>query len=71
MAVRAIVQTVRAMEEKRTFGGRTRGTWDAKWHLGKTKAIRIPEAISNDLLELARLIDQGKVDIKDILEVAK
>ena len=60
------------MEDKgRKFGGRTSGTWEAKWHLGKTKAVRIPESISNELLEIARLVDEGKVDIKDILELAK
>lgn len=57
------------MEEKRKFGGKTSGTWDAKWH-SKTKAIRVPESFSEELLEIARLVDQGKVDIKDILELA-
>lgn len=59
------------LREKRKFGGRTSGTWDAKWHLGKTKAVRVPLAISDEILEIARLIDEGKVEARDILELVK
>lgn len=71
LSVRALLQTVGSMEEKRKFGGRTKGTWDAKWHLGKTKLVRIPLAISDEVLEIARAIDEGKVEAKDILELVK
>ncbi len=58
------------MEEgKRKFGGRTSGTWDAKWRLGRTKLIRIPEVVADDVLEIVRAIDSGKLSAKDILDL--
>lgn len=59
------------MEDKRNFGGRTSGTWDAKWHLGKTKAVRVPIAIADQLVEIAKIIDAGNADITDVLELLR
>lgn len=56
---------------KRTFGGRTSTSWDAKWHLGKTKLVRIPEVVADDILEIVRAIDSGKITCKDLLELVK
>lgn len=54
--------------QQRKFGGRTSGTWDAKWQMGKTKAIRIPLAISEEILEIAKALDSGRTkDAKKIL----
>lgn len=48
--------------KKRKFGGRTRGTWDSKWRLGKTRLIRVPLAISEEILEIARSLDSGNIE---------
>lgn len=58
------------MEEKRKFGGKTSGTWDAKWH-SKTKAVRVPIAIADQLVEIAKIVDAGNADIADVLELLK
>jgi hypothetical protein len=31
-----------------------------KWNLGKTKAVRIPEAIADTILEVAKRLDRGE-----------
>jgi len=43
-------------------GGRTSTTWEggSTWRSGKTKLIRVPEAIADEVLACARLIDDGK-----------
>lgn len=69
--LQALLQAMATIEEKRKFGGRTRGTWDAKWHSGKTKLVRIPLAISDEVLEIARAIDEGRIEAKDLLELVK
>lgn len=40
-------------------GGRRSTTWSPAWNLGKTKVIRIPEAIADELMEIARHLDNG------------
>jgi hypothetical protein len=40
-------------------GGRRSTTWNPAWNLGKTKVIRIPEAIADELIEIARHLDSG------------
>ncbi|BAY77962.1 hypothetical protein NIES25_44320 [Nostoc linckia NIES-25] len=42
-------------------GGRTSTTWESgsTWQYGKTKLIRVPEAIADEILAYARLIDSG------------
>ena len=46
-----------------TRGGRRSTTWDSTWNLGKTKTIRIPIAISQELIQIARRIDEGNLDL--------
>lgn len=41
-------------------GGRRSTTWLPAWNLGKTKVIRIPEAIADELIEIARRMDEDK-----------
>jgi len=31
-----------------------------KWNLGKTKAVRIPEAIADTIMEVAKRLDRGE-----------
>lgn len=43
-------------------GGRREGSGaKSKWIKGKTTVIRVPEALSAEVLALARLLDEGKV----------
>jgi hypothetical protein len=43
-------------------GGRTSTTWEggSTWRSGKTKLIRVPEAIADEVMCCAREIDAGK-----------
>lgn len=41
-------------------GGRRSTTWNPAWNLGKTKVIRVPEAIADELMEIARHLDNGQ-----------
>ena len=41
-------------------GARENSGRKPKWNLGETKAIRVPLAIANLLLEIARCIDEGE-----------
>jgi hypothetical protein len=43
-----------------TRGGKREGAGNKyKWNHGKTKVIRVPEAISDRVLEIAKIIDDG------------
>lgn len=41
-------------------GARENSGRKPKWNLGETKAIRVPVAIADTLLEIARRIDEGE-----------
>jgi hypothetical protein len=41
-------------------GGRRSTTWNPAWNLGKTKVIRVPEKIADELMEIARYLDNGQ-----------
>ncbi len=41
-------------------GGRRSTTWAPTWKSGKTTVIRIPEALEEQLLEIARYLDEGR-----------
>lgn len=41
-------------------GGRRSTTWKPGWKLGKTKVIRIPEVLAEQLYEMARNLDEGQ-----------
>ncbi|PHJ54501.1 hypothetical protein VF14_35245 [Nostoc linckia z18] len=57
-------------------GGRTSTTWESgsAWRSGKTKLIRVPEAIADEVMCCAREIDAGKAVLHgnraDIVESA-
>ncbi|PHJ59452.1 hypothetical protein VF14_27100 [Nostoc linckia z18] len=57
-------------------GGRTSTTWEggSTWRSGKTKLIRVPEAIADEVMCCARAIDAGKAVLHgnraDIVESA-
>ncbi|PHJ57382.1 hypothetical protein VF14_24565 [Nostoc linckia z18] len=57
-------------------GGRTSTTWEggSTWRSGKTKLIRVPEAIADEVMRCAREIDAGKAVLHgnraDIVESA-
>lgn len=38
-------------------GGHTSTTWQAAWHSGKTKLIRVPERLAPQILDYARALD--------------
>ena len=40
-------------------GGRRSTTWKPSWKSGKTTVIRVPEALAEKLLEVARVLDEG------------
>lgn len=40
-------------------GGRRSTTWAPAWKSGKTTVIRVPEALKERLMEIARLLDEG------------
>jgi hypothetical protein len=42
-------------------GGRRSTTWNPAWNLGKTKVIRVPEVIADELMEIARHLDNGQI----------
>ncbi len=41
-------------------GGRRSTTWAPTWKSGKTTVIRVPEALEERLLEIARVLDDGE-----------
>ena len=49
-------------------GGRRSTTWAPTWNLGKTKTVRIPVAISEELIQIARQIDNGNLDPNSLLQ---
>lgn len=69
--LQALIQAMEEKKEKRSFGGKTSTSWDAKWHSGKTRTIRVPVALADHILKIAKAIDAGKVDADDILELVK
>lgn len=54
------------MKKEKTRGGyRTGAGRKSKWKSGKTKAIRLPEALISQIMKLAHAVDKGeKVTIK-------
>lgn len=40
-------------------GGRRSTTWASAWKSGKTTVIRVPEVLSEELLQIARVLDEG------------
>ena len=43
-----------------TKGGRRSTTWKPSWKSGKTTVIRVPEALAEELIEIARRLDEGE-----------
>ena len=43
-------------------GGRRSTTWGSSWNLGKTKLIRVPIALADTIISIARQIDSGELD---------
>ncbi len=41
-------------------GGRRSTTWTPTWKSGKTTVIRVPEALEERLIEIARVLDKGE-----------
>lgn len=45
-----------------TKGGRRSTTWESPWKIGTvTKVIRVPEAISDEVLRLAKALHEGEL----------
>jgi len=42
-------------------GGRRSTTWTPGWRSGRTTVIRIPEVLAEELLRIARVLDEGGV----------
>jgi RNA polymerase-binding transcription factor DksA len=40
-------------------GGKRSTTWKPTWNSGKTKVIRVPEAIADELMKIAHHLDNG------------
>lgn len=50
-------------------GGRRGTTWQAQWNHGKTKHIRVPAALEQQIIEFARALDSGQVPVdREILQ---
>ena len=43
-------------------GGRRSTTWGSSWNLGKTKLIRVPIALADTIITIARRIDSEELD---------
>src|SRR4028118_592742 len=43
-----------------TKGGRRSTTWKPSWKSGKTIVIRVPEVLAEELLQIARRLDEGE-----------
>jgi hypothetical protein len=43
-----------------TKGGRRSTTWKPSWKSGKTTVIRVPEVLAEELLRIARRLDEGE-----------
>jgi len=41
-------------------GGRTATTWEQSWRHGKTKVLRVPEELADQVLVYARDLDRGE-----------
>jgi len=41
-------------------GGRRSTTWKPTWKHGKTRTIRVPIVLADSILDLARILDEGK-----------
>jgi len=48
-------------------GGRRSTTWKPTWNHGKTRTIRVPIVLAESILNLARILDEGKEVSKDSL----
>ena len=42
-----------------TRGGRRKTSWSESWNHGKTKVIRVPESLCDQIMEYARSLDCG------------
>ena len=47
-------------------GGRRSTTWNPTWKHGQTKTIRVPIALAESLVNLARILDEGKEVFLDL-----
>lgn len=57
------------MEDLNVWGGSRNGSGrPSKWRSGKCKAIKIPEAIADQVLEVARQIDIGEYGDRTVVE---
>jgi uncharacterized membrane protein YgcG len=52
-------------------GGRRKTTWGNSWNHGETKVIRVPAALSGQIMEYARAIDSGLVPHLDQEQLQK
>ena len=48
-------------------GGRRSTTWKPTWKHGKTRTIRVPIVLADSILNLARILDEGKEVSEDRL----
>ncbi len=48
-------------------GGRRSTTWKPTWKHGKTRTIRVPIVLADSILNLARILDEGKEVPKNCL----
>ncbi len=48
-------------------GGRRSTTWKPTWKHGKTRTIRVPIVLAESILNLARILDEGKKVSEDSL----
>ncbi len=52
-------------------GGRRSTTWKPTWKHGKTRTIRVPIVLAESILNLARILDEGKEVSEDSLVTGK
>ena len=56
------------MSNNSNWGGYREGSGQKpKWKLGKTKSIRLPAKIHQQITEIARLLDSGKYTTEELL----
>jgi len=51
-------------------GEEKKGKGKSQWKHGKTKVIRVPEALADQIIEYARDLDEGKIKNDDAKQIA-
>ncbi|MDJ0728083.1 MAG: hypothetical protein QNJ38_23550 [Prochloraceae cyanobacterium] len=51
------------LEKSSNWGGYRENTPEPNWHYGKTKTVRVPIALAEKVLAIARLLDMEEIEL--------